>query len=206
MANEQGNNKYSIDKISEEEKRVQEILKERQEKTSDGGFESIIIRTVLIFLIGSIILLIIGIYMSASYAYNKKKCTDHVMGIVERIDISYDHTLDNDTNDTTTLYTPVFSYRYNGEYHVIDGGIASSSNIYNKGDEVDIYVDPDNPDRAFITSYDEYPETAILLIICGGLTIIAELIFILSIKVKMKKEDKHSNIENEYVTNDDYRG
>ena len=201
MSNEQGNNKYSIDKISEEEKRVQEFLKERQEKTSDGGFVSIIFVPVLILLIVSIIVLIIGIYMSASYAYNKKHCTDHVMGVVERIDISYD-----DDDNTTPLYTPVFSHRYNGEYHVIDGGVASSSNIYNKGDKVDIYVDPDNPDRAFIPSYDEYLETAILFVTFGGLTIIAELIFILSIKVKMKKEDKHSNIENEYVTNDDYRG
>ena len=209
MSNEQGNNKYSIDKISEEEKRVQEFLKERQEKTTDGGcFDFIFIGPALIFLIASMVMFVIGVYMSVSYLYNKKQCTDHVIGTVESIETSIDssYDFDNQKRRDTTLYKPVFGYTYNGIHHVKSYSFESDTNSYNEGDEIDIYVDPDDAEHIFIPSYSVYPITGILFIVFGGLVVAVELVFILSIKGKKKKKVKHSNIENEYDPNDDYRG
>ena len=73
-----------------------------------------------------------------------------VIGKVVDFDISY--STDDDGN-TSTMYSGVFEYEYDGEMYRHTGEVASSSPDYDRGEEVEILIDPNNPNHALVNTF-----------------------------------------------------
>lgn len=70
--------------------------------------------------------------------------------------ISYDqYESSDDDGGSTTMYTPVFEYSYNGQTYTHTGEVSSSSQDYDIGEPAEIMVDPDNPSDMMVDSFME---------------------------------------------------
>ena len=72
-----------------------------------------------------------------------------VEGVVSDVDISYST---NEDGYTTSSSFPIFSYEYEGEIYRYESN--SSSSLYT-GDEVELYVNPDDPTDALPDTFSE---------------------------------------------------
>jgi hypothetical protein len=69
----------------------------------------------------------------------------------------------NDNGGSTTMYTPVFEYAFNGQSYQHTSSTSSSSPGYEIGAEVDVLVDPKNPREILINSFWEKWFVVVLL-------------------------------------------
>ncbi|MCR4793662.1 MAG: DUF3592 domain-containing protein [Ruminococcus sp.] len=90
----------------------------------------------IVFLLIGILLLISGYFLNSSSVRNKKRCTVETEAVVERIIKKRD--------DDGFTYTPVYLYNYEGK-SVRVNGTESSRWIFDEGEKVKIFVDPDKP-------------------------------------------------------------
>jgi hypothetical protein len=112
----------------------------------------------------------IGIIMLASVTYmvvsnNKfEKIAVHVKGKV--IDFT-SHESSDDDGGSTTMYAPVFEYQFNGQTYQYTSSTSSSSPEYDVGEEVEVLVDPKNPNEVLINTFWEKWFLSLVLGIMG---------------------------------------
>lgn len=122
------------------------------------------------FLLISLLIMGIGAMTYLDMNKDKKVCTERVTGIVCAIDEDRRMTHDSDGDRTESVtYAPVFAYSYNGRDYKITGNAYSSSPDYDEGAQVEIYVDPDDPERIYVPSYTEQKNTSLAFIFGGGI-------------------------------------
>lgn len=102
-----------------------------------------------IFLFFGLVMLSVGCYIFYTN-YTFAQTAVPVTGKVVDFDISY--STDDDGN-TSTMYSGVFEYEYNGEMYRHTGEVASSSPDYDEGEEVEILIDPNNPNHALVNTF-----------------------------------------------------
>jgi hypothetical protein len=87
----------------------------------------------------------------------------------------------DDNGGSTTMYTAIFTYAYQGEEFTHYSGSSSSSQDYDYDEVVEIYIDPNNPADALVNSFWERWFIIILLGFMGtlfsGLGLMAILLF-----------------------------
>lgn len=115
------------------------------EATTKQGTFFTPVRTVRI---SAVIILVICTLMSlgaiAKNAANKARCTEKVEAVV----IGY-VTSEGDSGET---YAPLFSYSYGGTNFRSADNVYTNPPSYKKGETVQIFIDPDNPHRIYVSS------------------------------------------------------
>ena len=99
---------------------------------------------IVLTVILTIALFLGGIFMAGSSSKLKKQCTYKTTAIVSDIK-------ENSGSDGST-YAPEYTYTYNGEEYKAVSRIYSSSIKVSQGDEVEFYLDPDDPSTYYCPS------------------------------------------------------
>jgi hypothetical protein len=132
-----------------------------------------------IFMFIGVILLGIAVWI---YSNNKQfeKRAERVMGKVSGYD-NYESS--NDDGGSTTMYTPIFEYSFNGKEYLKPGSVSSSSPDFEIGEPVEILVDPLNPEEILIESFSQKWLGIIILLVLGTIfTGVGYLVFRLMAK------------------------
>ncbi len=79
------------------------------------------------------------------------------------------HESSDDDGGTTTMYTSIFEYEYEGQTYTHYGEISSSSPDYDLGEEVEVLVDPELPNKALVNAFWDRWFTIVLLGIMGSI-------------------------------------
>ena len=103
-----------------------------------------------------------------TFVHSRKVCTESVTGYV----IDYKEIVYTNKGKTTT-YRPVFGYSYNNNEYTYEGHTSSSKKEYEIGQQIEVRVDPDSPDVAYVP---EYKDNSIFFvipeIICLGIYLV----------------------------------
>ena len=118
-----------------------------------------------IFMSIGVIMLVVTIWI-----YNRQQQFYNRAIPVQGTVISYtQYESDGDDGGSTTMYTPMFEYSYNGQTYTQPGEVSSSSRSYDIGEPVEIMVDPDNPSDMMVDSFMERWFVVLLLGFLGTL-------------------------------------
>lgn len=98
--------------------------------------------------IGLIMLLSATYVIYSNMRFEKRAM--HVRGKV--IDLSSYESSDDD-GGSTTMYTPVFEYAFNGQTYQHTSSTSSSSPAFEIGEEVEVLVDPQHPEDILVNSF-----------------------------------------------------
>jgi len=117
----------------------------------------------LIFMsVGGILLSVVVYFVISNYQFEQRAVP--VMGKI----IDYESYLSkNDNGGSTTMYTPIFQYTFNGKEYTYKSSTSSSSRGYEIGESVEVLVDPDEPLSVLIHSFWDEWFLSILLGIMG---------------------------------------
>ena len=105
--------------------------------TAFGIEEEVRPSRIIILIIITISLFGYGIYTAVFKSKVKKECTYKTTAIVSEIKFS-------ESEDGTT-YLPVYSYTYNGFEYTAESPAYDSNIKVSRGDELEVYIDPDDP-------------------------------------------------------------
>ncbi len=132
--------------------------KAKQEMSSSKGTN--VGRTVgLIFMSVGILMLATCFYLF----YNSTQFAKRAIPVMGRV-VDYDsYYSTNDDGGGSTMYTPIYEYTYYGNKKTFQSSVSSSSRDFDIGEEVEILVDPDDPDEIIVnTFWDRYFAVVIL--------------------------------------------
>ena len=116
------------------------------------------------FILGGLAFTFIGTLQVCSIIKSKKVCTELVEGFV--LDFKSERADSSDPN-SSLVYAPVFSYTYEGREYTYSGSSYSDKGKLNRGQDVHVYVDPDDPYNIYVPEYTVEKKNAILFIIIG---------------------------------------
>jgi hypothetical protein len=149
------------------------------------------------FLIAGLVALTIFIYKEYSLIKAKKECTEMVVGEVYKIEKRYyerdEFARRRDYRRMKGKYkkAPGFRFEYNGQLYCVLGDTFSRSCHYSVGDEVEIYVDPENPNHIYVPSYVENNDGYMSDIIVFGIFCSVGMLFVVKFILKAKKVRKN---------------
>ncbi len=118
--------------------------KNSSQKPSTGG------------IIGGTIFLIIGLGMLGFTTHLFLKHQDFMqraMPVMSTVTEYEQYESSDDDGGSTTMYTPVFEYSWNGKNYRQASDMSSSSQDYAIGESVELLIDPDNPQAILINSF-----------------------------------------------------
>lgn len=98
--------------------------------------------------LGGIMLAIVVYLIQSNYQFAQRAIP--VKGVVVRYD---NHQSSNDNGGSTTMYTPTFEYDFEGKTYTYKSNTSSSSPSYEIGEEVDVLVDPNDPNEILIDNF-----------------------------------------------------
>ncbi|MBR6986231.1 MAG: DUF3592 domain-containing protein [Ruminococcus sp.] len=101
----------------------------------------------------------------------KKECTYETTAIVTDIVSS--------SSDSNT-YAPVYSYTYEGQDYTAQSRVYSSNLKMHEGDEVEFYVNPDDPQTYYCPQETSGKTFAIILFVISGICLIVSALYIKS--------------------------
>lgn len=118
----------------------------------------------IFMVLGSIMLSVVVYITYSNYQFSKRAIP--VRGIVLEYNSYY--STDSDGGGST-MFTPTFEYSYNGRKYTYTSNTSSSSKEYNEGDEVEVLVDPDDPDSVLVNAFWERWFLVVLLGFMGSM-------------------------------------
>lgn len=99
-----------------------------------------------LFMLVGILCAIVGIYLLSRHTYLKNRCSEPVSAVV--IDMK-GHSTAGARKKVT--YAPVFEYEYGGKKYTYTSDVSSDPPSFRRGDEVELMIDPDDPNVVFVT-------------------------------------------------------
>ncbi|MBO5163191.1 MAG: DUF3592 domain-containing protein [Ruminococcus sp.] len=138
------------------------------------------------FIIFSVLFILVGMFVSFVPKINAKKCTETVMAEVvdnamTEIEIGY-----RNRRRSTVNYSPVFQFEYNGEEYTVRSNTSSSSPAYQVGENVELKIDPDDPNDFYAPSDRTFSLIGIIFSIVGGIFLILGITAVVSSAKKNK--------------------
>ena len=127
---------------------------------------------VLLFIITAATL-IGGIFFLKHDSKLKKECTYKTTAIVS--DIKENSSSDSDT------YAPVFTYEYEGNEYTAASNVYSSNLKFRKGDKVEFYVKPGDPQTFYCPKEKSGKFFAVILFIVSGLCLLMAVLTVRSL-------------------------
>ena len=122
----------------------------------------------VILIILTIVTLIGGILFLKHDTKLKKQCIYKTTAIVSDIKA--------DTSSDSNTYAPVYSYEYDGREYTAVSRVYSSSLKVHKGDKVEFYLDPDDPQTYYCPKETSGKFFAVILFIVSGFCLIASVL------------------------------
>ncbi|WP_295080698.1 DUF3592 domain-containing protein [Ruminococcus sp.] len=149
--------------------------------SNTAGFIGLLV--LLPLLIGGIILFSVGVYFGFNNISAKKNCTELVSGeITAMVSWSESHPRDRDDPDRTETYAPVFKYTYNGVEYTKSGNSYAQFNGLWAGKQVEIYVDPSDPEKIYVPDYMKKDHSSVAFIIIGIIIVAVVVIIIKKVR------------------------
>lgn len=138
-----------LDKTVEEspEVKMRQFMQKSRIRTMKDSNVSKWVGGIFLFF-GLVMLGVAGYIFYSNYTFAQKAVP--VTGKV--IDFSISYSTDDDGN-TSTMYSSVFEYEYNGEVYTHESEVASSSPDYDEGEEAEILIDPEFPGKALVNTF-----------------------------------------------------
>lgn len=104
----------------------------------------------LIFMsIGLVLLVVAGYFVYDHQQFEKTAVT--VTGTV----VDFHSYVSNNDNSSTTMYSPIFEYEYEGKKYTFESNSGSNVKAYDVGERIDILVNPENPADVLVNSFME---------------------------------------------------
>jgi tetrahydromethanopterin S-methyltransferase subunit G len=104
----------------------------------------------LIFMsIGMVLLVVAGYFVYDHQQFEKTAVT--VTGTV----VDFHSYVSNNDNSSTTMYSPIFEYEYEGKKYTHVSTSGSNVKEYDVGEQLDILVNPENPADVLVNSFME---------------------------------------------------
>lgn len=150
-------------------------------------------RTKVLICIGVYLFCFIFVAVGAGVLYSnerdKKQCTEKIEAIVaENINTGSEGRSAGD-DDSGDSYAPVFEYVYNDQKYRVKSNISSYPPAFDEGEEVAIYVDPDDPMHIYVPSYKAKLILGWVFFGVGAVLVIAATIAFYFIFWKKKADD-----------------
>lgn len=114
----------------------------------------------------SIIFLAISSVVKEKQKQQKKNCTEKTTAKVIKMDL--DHHKLSYNGPYTNYWVPIFEYYVNGERYIRTGSFGYSTEVFSKGQEVEICYNPNNPDE-FYAANEEQDKVARILRLVGAI-------------------------------------
>ena len=166
-----------------DEEKDYELREELREKYTDesGSFDSERMKNDLtaakrfmfrFFLLINMVFIVAGLAFAAvgaigifSRVRDKMVCTEETEGVVLGFDSMRS---DSDDPSSSLVYAPIFTYTYDGmEYTYRGSSYSDGKGKLSRGEEVTVYVDPDDPTRVYIPEYNVEKWNSVLFVIVG---------------------------------------
>lgn len=148
------------------------------------GSSGIIVSVVI--LLFSLVFLGVAIWTGCGRKAKAKKCTEKVEAVVIE-----NRPVKSETNkaedDRGYTYQPIFQYEYGGRKYITGGDSSSRPAVFSEGEEVEIYVDPDDPTKIYVPSDKTSKTVAILFASIGGAAV---LISLLTLAVSIRNRNR----------------
>lgn len=152
------------EKLEEEEEKSdtsdlrKQLEKAKQEMSSSKGFK-MGVTVGLIFMSLGILMLAFGFY----FFYDNYQFAKRAVPVVGHV-VDYDsYYSTDDDGGGSTMYTPIYEYTYQGNKKTHASSVSSSGRDFDIGEEVEILVDPDDPNEILVnTFWDRYFAVVIL--------------------------------------------
>jgi hypothetical protein len=129
---------------------------EQELTATDPNFQKRTNKRAGLGLIGAGIFLLIGLALLGFTTHLFLKNQDFtkravpLMGTVTAYD-QYESS--DDDGSTTTMYTPIFDYDYNGTRYTHTSEMSSSSQSYAIGESIELLIDPEQPEAVLVNSF-----------------------------------------------------
>lgn len=134
----------------------------------------------LIFIIVGFIFASIGAGFALYTQHLKKVCSESVRAtVVENVRIA--GTTNRGHTKRGATYAPVFAYTYNGENYIRQSNSSSYPPKFFEGEEVEILLNPENPEQYYAPEDDTIKILYIVFISLGSLFMIFPLILLIGI-------------------------
>ncbi len=174
-----------------------------QSKKTGGGCLKLILFVIIFVMFGSIPLVCIGggavFYGMINNA--PSECTVSVEAEVEDNKVVTRYTQSRKNRRRSTVYSPIYVYEYKGKTYRADSSFSISPAAFEKGDKVEIIINPDDPTQIYDPEMaEEMSKAPIMFIVIGVAGIAIELIVMIVIFRKLKKIGKR-NSEGIYYNN-----
>lgn len=122
---------------------------------------------IILWLIGSVIVMVIGGFRYIERMYEKKICTYALNATVLFVD---QRTVDHGDDSERTQYRATFGYTYEDTPYIVCGEWTNFS-TYRTGQSVVLYVDPNSPER-FYNSFQNNELVSDLMMLCGAISLV----------------------------------
>lgn len=137
-----------LEKEVEPEIDLQEFHQKAEEMKRSGAKVGRLVG--LIFMsIGMVMMAVAGYFVYDHQQFEKNAVT--VNGTV----VDFDSYISTDDNSSTTMYSPIFEYEYEGKKYTYVSTSGSSVKEYEVGERIDILVNPENPADVLVNTFME---------------------------------------------------
>lgn len=156
----------------------------------------------LVFMLVGVTFLAVGIGFAIHQTQLKNRCTLEVNAIISDI-LSKDERHENDDGHVSysTVYTPVYSYKVDGQLYTTHSNTYSSNIRYRRGQTIQIFCDPDDPETFYAPN--DTTNTILTVVFCGLGGLFA-IIAIVLIHIKKKQKSGKNFAENELYEENNY--
>ncbi len=167
-----------------------------QSKKTGSGCLKLIVYVILFFMFGSIPLVCIGggVVFYALINDAPSECTVSIEAEVEDNKVVTGYTNSRKHRRRSTTYRPIYVYEYKGKTYRAESSFSMGPAAFEKGDKVEIMINPDDPTQIFDPEMAEKMcKAPIMFIVIGVAGIAIELIGLIVISRKMKKIVKRNS-------------
>ena len=167
-----------------------------QSKKTSSGCLKLVIYVILFLMLASMPLMCIGggaiFYVMMSDA--PSECIVSVEAEVEDNEVRTSYSQSRKHRRRSTTYSPIYVYEYNGKTYRAGSSFGISSVAFEKGDKVEILINPDDPTQIFDPEMAEKMcKAPKMFMVIGGAIIVVELIGLIVLSRKMKKIVKRNS-------------
>lgn len=167
-----------------------------QSKKTSSGCLKLVIYVILFLMLASMPLMCIGggaiFYVMMSDA--PSECIISVEAEVEDNEVRTSYSQSRKHRRRSTTYRPIYVYEYKGKTYRAESSFSMGPAAFEKGDKVEILINPDDPTQIFDPEMAEKMcKAPKMFMVIGGAIIVVELIGLIVISRKMKKIVKRNS-------------
>ena len=144
-----------------------------------------LVKCIVLIVIGAVFFLL-GMSLLRAYG-DKGSCTESVSARVVKMIEHKSGGTSIKHNKTSTTYSPVFEYEYEGKKYTYTSTVASNPPEFSKGDPVMIWVDPNDPNKIYYEPDGASLIMSVVLMTAGGAAAVGGVVWLIVSIVKSRR-------------------